>query len=286
VNYLYQRWGGDDGSPSAPIKALRRNQVNSNRAFGEGGLLENAILPVEYIAPYVHTIGASANYSEDQWTQAVYRVETVYDFGIPFFDVAKASVIDVPAIPGVTRKNMWKGMVAFDRPTWIRSLNKKSTFFFTGQFFWHHLMSNPSCKPQDVARVVPDAQGFRGTKECIIGPLDLPSIVRTGNESLGTPTYRDKVRDWELLFTLAGFTFYRGGSVLPVAGIAVDPVNGFGMEPFWALDYLVREDLAINIAQRYFVTPRGHSEPVFDPWGFQSLSVGRSETSVRLTYQF
>ena len=35
---------------------------------------------------------------------------------------------------GVTDRNMWKGMVAFDRPTWIQTLNRKSTFFLTGQF--------------------------------------------------------------------------------------------------------------------------------------------------------
>jgi hypothetical protein len=285
LNYLYQRWGGDDGSPSAPVRALPINRRNTELAFGANGLLENGILPVEYIAPYVHTIGGSANYSDERWTQAVFRMETVYDVGIPMFDVARATIIDVPSLPGTIKKNMWKGMVAFDRPTWIRPLNKKSTFFFTGQFFWHHVVNNPDCRPQDVARVE-DRNGFRGTRSCLLGPLDLPSIVRTGNESLGAPAYRDKIRDWEALFTLAGFTFYRGGSILPVAGIAVDPVNGFGMEPFWALDYLVREDVAVNIAQRYFVTPRGRSEPIFDPWGFQSLSAGRSETSVRLTYQF
>ena len=33
-------------------------------------------------------------------------------------------------------------------------------------------------------------------------------------------------------------------------------------------------------------TPYGREPPAFDPWGFQSLSAGRSETSVRVTYQF
>ena len=47
-----------------------------------------------------------------------------------------------PLLPGTTRKDMWKGMLAFDRPTWIRSLNKKTTFFITGQWFLHHIMHN------------------------------------------------------------------------------------------------------------------------------------------------
>ena len=31
-------------------------------------------------------------------------------------------------------------MLAFDRPTWIRSLNKLRTFFLSGQFFWRHYL--------------------------------------------------------------------------------------------------------------------------------------------------
>ncbi|HJQ84553.1 MAG TPA: DUF1302 family protein [Candidatus Binatia bacterium] len=287
LNYFYQRWGGDDGSPSAPIRALTRTRANGERTFGPGGLLQRGILPIEYIAPYVHTIGASANYSDEQWTGAVYRFETVYDVGIPMFDVAKAAVIDVPAIPGVTKKNMWKGMLGFDRPTWIRSLNKKTTFFFTGQLFWHHVVNNPSCAPGRVADVPPDpVTGRRGIDSCLLGPLDLPSAVRTNNPTLGKFAFRDKVRDWETLVTFAGFTFYRGGSLLPVAGLALDPVNKFGMEAFWMLDYTIRDDLVVNLTQRYFITPYGHSEPIFDPWGFASMSAGRSETSLRFTYQF
>ena len=49
-------------------------------------------------------------------------------------------------------------MIAFDRPTWVRPLNKKSTVFFTGQFFWHYLVNNPSCNPQVVAQIPPDRE--------------------------------------------------------------------------------------------------------------------------------
>jgi len=43
-------------------------------------------------------------------------------------------------LPGITKRNMWKGMLAFDRPTWIRWLNKKTTFFLSGQMFWHYII--------------------------------------------------------------------------------------------------------------------------------------------------
>ena len=277
LNYFYQRWSGDDGTNYAPIRGLPKTPENTARA---SRLLQRGIFPAEFIAPYVHTIGLSANYSDEQFTQTVYRMETVYDMGVPFFDIAKPTVIDSPVLPGVTKKEMWKGMIAFDRPTWIRPINKKTTVFLTGQLFWHHLISNPDCRAQAVAT----GEDPR-PKSCLIGGLDLPSTVRVGNTK-STEAYRDKIRDWESLFTLAAFTFYRGGSIIPLTGIAVDWVNSWAMEPFWMVDYVIRDDFVVNLSQRYMVTPRGHSTPIFETWGLSGLNAGRSETDIRLTYQF
>jgi hypothetical protein len=126
--------------------------------------------------------------------------------------------------------------------------------------------------------------GKARTRSCLVGGLDLPSSVRNG-KSVETATFRDKIRDWETIFTLAGFTFYRGGSIVPVLGIAVDPTNQFAMLPFWTVDYVFRDDLVLNLAQRYFVNPRGKDQ-VFGTWGLPALNSGRSETSLRITYQF
>jgi hypothetical protein len=178
---------------------------------------------------------------------------------------------------------MWKGMIAFDRPTWIRAVNKKTTVFLTGQFFFHYMIDNPSCEPQAVAQL--SSAGKKKVGSCLIGGLDLPSTGRLGTTP-DSPAFRDKIRDWETLFTLAAFTFYRGGSIVPVLGMAVDPTNQFNMEPFWTVDYVVRDDLVVNLAQRYFVTPRGRETPIFETWGLAGLNSGRSETSLRLTFQF
>ena len=281
LNYFYQRWGGDDGTNYAPLRALKKNDENQNRA---SQLLDQGIFPAEFIAPYIHTIGASANYSDEVYTQTVFRMETVYDFGIPFFDAAKTTVIDAPRLPGVSRKNMWKGMIAFDRPTWFKRLNKKSTIFLTGQFFWHYLVNNPDCRAQLIVQA--KAQGkAQNVKSCLVGGLDLPSAIRNNN-SEDFPAFRDKIRDWESIFTLAAFSFYRGGSIVPVVGMAVDWVNQWNMEPFWNLDYVVRDDFVVNIGQHYFVTPKGGRGPIFETWGLGGLNRGRSETSLRLTYQF
>jgi len=280
LNYLYQRWGSDDGTDSAPIRGLPNTPANVNRTVK---LEQQGIFPAEYFAPYVQTIGTSGNYSDETYTQTVFRYETIFDNSIPFFDVAKETTIDRPLLPGISMKNMWKGMIGFDRPTWIKAINKKSTVFLTGQFFWHYLINNPGCEAEKVANLSTAQKKKVGS--CLVGGFDLPSIPRLGN-SPGEPAYRDKVRDWESLFTLGAFTFYRGGSIVPVTGMAVDWVNQWSLEPFWSLDYVVRDDFIVNVTQRYFVTPRGQSTPIFSPWGFGSVSRDRSETELRLTYQF
>jgi hypothetical protein len=280
LNYFYQRFSGDDGTDYAPLKGLPKNPENNAIS---AKLLQEGIFPAEFIAPYVHTVGGSANYSDETFTQTVYRAETIFDFGIPFFDVAKETTIDRPALPGITNKNMWKGMIAFDRPTWIKSVNKKSTVFLTGQFFWHYVVDNPGCDAGIVANL--SSKGKARAGSCLTGALDLPSSARLGlTES--SPSNRDKIRNWETLFTLAAFTFYRGGSIVPVTGIAVDPTDQWVMEPFWTVDYVLRDDFVINLAQRYMVTPKGHSTPIFETWGLAGLNFGRSETELRLTYQF
>jgi hypothetical protein len=281
LDYFYQRWAGDDGTNYAPLSAVLRTFNNRVDQALLSRFTSRGIFPAEAIAPYVHTVGASANYSDETYTQTVFRFETVYDVGVPFYDLARVSIIDTPALPGVRKKNMWKGMIAFDRPTWIRPLNKRATFFLTGQFFWHYLVNNPSCSPETQAQLPPRQRARAGS--CLVGGLDLPSSVRTPGT---TPVFRDKVRDWEALATFAMFTFYRGGSLVPTIGIVVDPVNQFNFEPFWAVDWVLRNDLSVNLAQRYFVTPRGRSTPVFESWGLAGLEAGRSETSLRLTYQF
>jgi uncharacterized protein DUF1302 len=285
LNYFYQRFAGDDGTNFAPLKGLPKNDANTALAFNQ--LIPHGIFPAEYFAPYVHTLGMSANYSDEAYTQTVFRMETIYDIGIPFFDLAKETVIDRPLLPGISKKNMWKGMIAFDRPTWMRFINKKSTVFLTGQFFWHYLVNNPGCAAQDFANLTSEQKAASGVDSCLVGALDLPSNVRTGVASEGKPAFRDKIRDWEALATFAAFTFYRGGSIVPVIGLAVDPVNQFSMEPFWTIDYVVNDAFVVNLSQRYFVTPRGHgNSPIFETWGLAGLNQGRSETVLRLTLQF
>ena len=294
--YFYQRWStGDDGSNPAPLRGIPATLNAARDNALRDRLTKRGIFPAEAYMPYVHTIGASANYSDDTYTQTVYRFETVYDIGEPFFDLSKVTLAGIPGLPGlgylpgVTRKNMWKGFIGFDRPTWIRSLNRTNTFFITGQFFWHYLVDNPDCRgvtpkgrrvegAQNVALLV---EGQRAQAPCLVGALDLPSQERQTRFA-----FRDKIRDWETLATLATYTFYRSGSIVPSLGMAVDPTNQFSMSAFWAVYFVVRNDLTMDLAQRYYITPRGTHTPIFETWGLAGLNRGRSETSLRVTYQF
>ena len=51
-------------------------------------------------------------------------------------------------------------------------------------------------------------------------------------------------------------------------------------------DLAAAKATTFNIAQRYFVTAGSRNGPVFETWGLAGLNAGRSETSIRLTYQY
>ena len=347
LNYLYQRWS-PDGSPTAPVRGLPAdgqtwvgdtsplpgNQPGylPNEQYCQG--LSNAPgsfatpwatgqLCVEYFAPYIHTVGASLNFFEADYTQTVWRLETVIDFDLPFFNGDKQTALFGRApngpilLPGISKRNMWKGMLAFDRPTWIRPLNKQTTFFVTGQFFWHYIINNERrrCAIDDQPEFLPDGTknpSFIGytsssTENCgsdtelllqgeqmgFIGPLDLPKLDAPAGKG------RDTIHQWELLGTLAVLGFYRGGSLVPAMIYLLDPVNGFSQELAFGVDWFITPDIAVNFSTRliWLGAPwdayNGHnkdSDPdngeVFDPWFLAGGSRGRSESGLMFTWQF
>jgi hypothetical protein len=73
---------------------------------------------------------------------------------------------------------------------------------------------------------------------------------------------------------------------VPLLGLIYDPVNSNSMYPFWNLDYLVTPNFIVNLTQRYFIPGQSDVQKgVFDPW-LLGTQRGRSETALRLTYQF
>src|SRR5262249_40780751 len=107
---------------------------------------------------YVHIFGFTGNYFEGEVLDTVVRFETAYAMGEPFQTVNAADrvvVTDAAGTPvhnasgaivqaplGFTKRDVWSGMIAFDRPTWIRWLNPTATWFLTAQVFWNYTTGN------------------------------------------------------------------------------------------------------------------------------------------------
>jgi hypothetical protein len=87
-----------------------------------------------------------------------------------------------------------------------------------------------------------------------------------------------------------------GGRVQPGIMYLLDPVNSFGQELAWDITWRVTPVFSVNLAQRFFINPkrevseRAGTEPrgaeSFEPWGLAGANRGRSETGLRLTWEF
>jgi len=285
LNYFYQRWAGDDGTNAAAFKGV----TNLSQAFPA---FQRGQLPIEAISPYVHTTGLSLNYAEEEYTQTVYRMETIYEMGVPFVDASKQfpttssqypqarlfSLLLGKDIFGVSKHDMWNGMLAFDRPTWIRALNRKATFLVLGQFFWQHLLDDPKILCNDRSEAPPCTRSGQGNG--LRGQFSSSGLAGTS----GGQAFIDKVRDWEVLTTLGITTFYRGGKIVPLVVYVLDPVNKYNMEFIGQVDYFFTNNIIVNLSTKVFVNTT--TAPVFESWGVAGINRGRSETGLRLTYQF
>ncbi len=270
--YFHQRWADDDGTPAAVIQGLPDTPSGRDRTQD---LLLRGTLPVRYVAPYIHTLGLSASAYVPP-VQTTLRLETVYDFGLPIFDRERQTTF-APLLPGVSHRDYWKGMLAFDRPLALGWVNSAGAVFISGQWFVHHLIHD---------------------KDSFTGPLDLPTAGarsrpfcgsapdRPCTDPRGNGSFRDDIHAWESLVTLAAFTTYRRGTVTPVAAFILDPVNSWSMHLCWSVELLLRSGVSVDLTQRYFVTTQTDVQKgPFDPWLVGTMR-GRSETGLRLTYRF
>lgn len=262
LNYLYQRSAQDDGVNTTSVRGLNQCRLGVpgcesafDVALQNSLLIERGILPAEAYYPYTHTLGISASYADSEYTEGVFRMETIYEFGKPFADKRKPILIldeDNNLTPsgllGVKKSDAWQAFVGFDRPTWIRRLNRRTTFFLTTQVFWQYI-------PEGTSR-------FQGQ----ISPTD-------------------KVRNWEVVGTLAASTIYLRGALLPLAFIVVDPMNHYSAQFSWLVDYYVTPNLIVRLAQTYFFVP-GFGGKIDETWGLGGLFRRRDESLVRVTYQF
>ena len=242
----------------------------------------------------------------------MFRLETAYQFGAPFQsasldDRAQVEQETSPGVfkplPGVyaplgyTNRDVWAGMIGFDRPTWIKWLNPRTTWFITGQFFWSRVGGNAS-----------DLRGslLSAAEKPYFSPVNQNPVVvsesvrRTGHvqwangayagqnertqDSTFLPGTADTFYKWELLTTLAATSFYMGGTIVPFVALAYDPVNRNFLSQL-KLDYFLTNDFIIQ-ARANFYSDLGSGDTSLDPWGAGGLNARRDEVGLKLTYQF
>ena len=324
MNYFYGRSRGIGAAASAPFALkiekttvlstpLRQNpgDPNSAPATFNGLPVFPTDITAEFIHPFTHIFGLTGNYFDGNYTNGVFRLETAYQLGAPFQSaslndrVIAGTSPDMPSIscaanaqnpiPGVvgcapigfTKRDVWAGMLGFDRPTWIKFLNPRATWLLTGQFFWSYVNGTHSV--------------LRGPIETVSeAPYFTPTGVRTNNgfgqwdngqfagqierTQNATQTLADNVRQWEILTTLAATSFYAGGSIVPFVAIGIDPVNRNFLCQL-RLDYFITNDLILQLRENFY-NDLGSGRPSLDPWGAGGLNARRDETGVKLTYQF
>jgi hypothetical protein len=333
TNYLYIRGrgiGAQTGTPfgldieeiEVPALSDTRNAIaadpgdpfnpNGPRAAFAG---THAVFPAhvkaKFIHPYVHIFGLTGNYFEQRYTGGVIRFETAYALDEPFqtrdgrirvtevrpdgthCDPETESCIQLTAPLAFTKRDVWAGMIGFDRPTFIRWLNAKTTWFLTGQIFWSYVNgkvaglrggaisagSDPYFTPSDCRSCAPVLRR-NGIGQWTSGPF-AGQKERVQNASFEADI-ADDVRRWELLLTLATTNFYRGGTVVPFLALVHDPVNTTFTSLF-KLSFFLTNDLVVELQQKFF-TQFGREQSL-DPWAL-GLSHRRDETGLKLTLQF
>jgi hypothetical protein len=157
-------------------------------------------------------------------------------------------------------------MLAFDRPTWFRPLNKIRTFFVSGQLFWQHYI--------DYNRA------FRGTTSVRRASVD---GVVLPDRFVGLNT--DRLTEDEVVATLSASTSYGPGAIWsPLIALAYDPLGASGFTRI-QLDYLVTDHILFKLQQDVYWGRVGEG-PWFIGDRFGRSGDSRHETLFSATYQF
>jgi len=303
LNYLYARGRGvGAASPFAlkitsvdiPCLAFQPGCAIGNYQPNVNSAVTTPVSPInvqaEWIHPYMHIFGLTGNYFEGDWTQAVIRFETAYVMGEPFQTTEPEKLVPITfqgqpssfgtAPLGFTKRDVWAGMIGFDRPTWIRFLNPRATWFLSGQVFWNYTTGGEIDKLVGNAGAG-DSPYFGPIGRWVSGPY-AGQVERQQDGSL--KGNGDNVRQWEHLITMAATSFYRGGTLVPFIADAWDPVND-NNEVLWNLDYFFTNNLIFTLQQKFYMQ-YGSKAVSNDPWFAGGRFVRRDETGVKVTYQF
>ncbi|MEO8603613.1 MAG: DUF1302 family protein [bacterium] len=318
-NYYYGRGRGIGAVAGAPfgldiqkvtvpdtfIPANAFKQADGTPARFSNSVVFPADVQAEFVFPYTNIFGTTANYFEG-FTNTVYRMEMAYQIDAPFQSAsfqdrvpvrrANGALLQGSYAPlGYTTRDVWAGMLGFDRPTWIKWLNPRTTWFLTGQFFWSYVNGGhsslrgsvlsageePYFTPKDNVSLSPSLR-HNGVGQWNSGPF-AGQVERTQDSTFRGGT-ADAFRQWEVLTTLAATSFYMGGTIVPFIAIAIDPVNRNFLSQM-KLDYFLTNNLITQFRLNLY-SDLGSHQTSLDPWGAGGLNARRDEVGVKITYQF
>ena len=223
-------------------------------------------LPIDLFYPRSHVVGVSANYAEERFTQTVFRLESTYTTGVP---VSLGEGVPAALDPD---QNLYEAsertvlMLAFDRPTWIKSLNSIRTFFLTGQLFWRHYL--------DFNRFF---AGFPSVYQAEVGGDALEGRFVSQNT--------DRITEDELVATFAATTSYgAAGLWRPMIAAAYDLVGTSGYTRV-ELEHVFSDHVIFRLRQDVFWGKIGEG-PWFLGERFGRPGDSRQETYFVAVYQF
>jgi Protein of unknown function (DUF1302) len=285
LNYLHRRNLGAD-IPGAAIAKAQVGAVNGNiqnyitvaphDTFDPitrktTSTVGYARVPLEFYYPYVEVFGFSANYAEE-YTGSIINAESAWQHGLPI------STLN-PFGNGIRKSDTVLSAVGFDRPTWIRWLNPRSTWTIITQadINWitdhHSIKTGRSPFVQDNGKTI-----------FLDGDTQLPNSTLLsgafGDRDLNT--HVDRLKSVECVLITAMTTFYRGGTFVPTLAIITDLVNFPSNEFNVSFDFLPTNNIILTPALRIFTN---YGRNVDEPWGVGRFSQN-DEVQFKATYQF
>ena len=311
ANYLYGRGRGPIGvsgigtrikQVNVPVENLPafggvpvgtyqvdQNDPNSVQPVGR------AIVDAKAVHPYTHMFGLNGNYFDGDFTQAVLRWEMLYVMGQPVTTTEAKYLPPVYATQGgvpiqfagygpqnMAKRDVWGGMIGWDRPTWIRLLNKKNTFFLSFQFFYQYIFGGHFDNLINSSGAG-DKPYFGPMGQWVTGPY----TGQVERQALSAPGIGngDKMHQWESLITFVANTYYMGGTLQPQVVQAIDPVDSTGLSA-WSAEYFVSNDLIVSLSQKFYYKFGSNMWPANDPWFAGGRFARRDETVLKVTYQY
>ena len=221
--------------------------------------------------PRQHVFGATASFSEDRYTQSVFRLETAITKGVPVAirPLGSSSSLDSNG-DGYDTVKQSVVMLGVDRPTWIPALNKLRTFFISTQFFWRRYL--------DYSPHMHGGAFYEVNPAVVDGEVVPDRYVSENNDTLDQN---------EFVFTFSASTTYgRAGLLKPLFVFAYDPRSTGGYNKI-QVEYLYSKHIVFRAEQHLYW--RANDKNI-GPWGLGDYlarpGIRRNETVLTATFQF